>query len=74
MPARSRSPTPSVEAKAAEPAASGFGPVSRTSVQCVRLGYREQGLWGPVGSRTTRFGHRHHVVTDSRGRWGRRCS
>ncbi|MGW3263185.1 hypothetical protein [Streptomyces sp. NPDC001056] len=55
MQARSRSPTPSVEAKAAEPTAIGFGPVSRTSVQRMRLGCREQGLWGLVDSRTTHF-------------------
>ncbi|SMF87511.1 Mu transposase C-terminal domain-containing protein, partial [Streptomyces sp. Amel2xC10] len=42
------------EAKAAELTAIGFGPVSRTTVQRMRLAYRKQGLWGLVDHRTTR--------------------
>lgn len=42
------------EAKAAEMTAIGFGPVSRTTVQRMRLAYRKQGLWGLVDHRTTR--------------------
>ncbi|MFF1284500.1 transposase [Streptomyces sp. NPDC058299] len=41
-------------AKAAELTAIGFGPVSRTTVQRMRLAYRKQGLWGLVDHRTTR--------------------
>lgn len=42
------------EAKAVELTAIGFGPVSRTTVQRMRLAYRKQGLWGLVDHRTTR--------------------
>ncbi|GAA2623838.1 Mu transposase C-terminal domain-containing protein [Streptomyces vastus] len=42
------------QAKAAELTAIGFGPVSRTTVQRMRLAYRKQGLWGLVDHRTTR--------------------
>jgi transposase InsO family protein len=42
------------KAKAAELTAIGFGPVSRTTVQRMRLAYRKQGLWGLVDHRTTR--------------------
>ncbi|CAM5640160.1 hypothetical protein [Streptomyces afghaniensis 772] [Streptomyces afghaniensis] len=42
------------EAKAAELTAIGFGQVSRTTVQRMRLAYRKQGLWGLVNHRTTR--------------------
>ncbi|WP_406117685.1 Mu transposase C-terminal domain-containing protein [Streptomyces sp. NBC_00989] len=45
------------EAKAAELTAIGFGPVSRTTVQRMRLAYRKQGLWGLVDHRTTRRPH-----------------
>lgn len=41
-------------AKAAELTALGFGRVSRTTVQRMRLAYRKQGLWGLVDHRTTR--------------------
>ncbi|MFC4036322.1 Mu transposase C-terminal domain-containing protein [Streptomyces polygonati] len=41
-------------AKAAELTALGFGKVSRTTVQRMRLAYRKQGLWGLVDHRTTR--------------------
>ncbi|MFJ8469942.1 Mu transposase C-terminal domain-containing protein [Streptomyces swartbergensis] len=42
------------EAKAAELTALGFGRVSRTTVQRMRLAYRKQGLWGLIDHRTTR--------------------
>ncbi|MFF7977378.1 transposase [Streptomyces sp. NPDC007905] len=42
------------QAKAAELTASGFGTVSRTTVQRMRLAYRKQGLWGLLDHRTTR--------------------
>ncbi|WP_405680192.1 transposase [Streptomyces sp. NBC_01238] len=42
------------EAKAAELTAIGFGAVSRTTVQRMRLAYRKHGLWGLVDHRTTR--------------------
>lgn len=42
------------QAKAAELTASGFGTISRTTVQRMRLAYRKQGLWGLVDHRTTR--------------------
>ncbi|GAA0452132.1 hypothetical protein [Streptomyces olivaceiscleroticus] len=42
------------QAKAEELTALGFGRVSRTTVQRMRLAYRKQGLWGLVGHRTTR--------------------
>ncbi|MFD3456997.1 Mu transposase C-terminal domain-containing protein [Streptomyces sp. NPDC058691] len=41
-------------AKARELTALGFGRVSRTTVQRMRLAYRKQGLWGLVDHRTTR--------------------
>ncbi|WP_437043996.1 Mu transposase C-terminal domain-containing protein [Streptomyces sp. enrichment culture] len=41
-------------AKAAELTALGFGRVSRTTVQRMRLAYRKQGLWGLLDHRTTR--------------------
>ncbi|MDH6613874.1 hypothetical protein M2163_000982, partial [Streptomyces sp. SAI-135] len=41
-------------AKAAELTALGFGRVSRTTVQRMRLAYRKQGLWGLVDHRATR--------------------
>ncbi|MGW1563374.1 Mu transposase C-terminal domain-containing protein [Streptomyces sp. NPDC002144] len=42
------------QAKAAELTALGFGRISRTTVQRMRLAYRKQGLWGLVDHRTTR--------------------
>lgn len=42
------------QAKAAELTASGFGRISRTTVQRMRLAYRKHGLWGLVDHRTTR--------------------
>ncbi|WP_280905819.1 Mu transposase C-terminal domain-containing protein [Streptomyces sp. SAI-117] len=42
------------QAKAAELTALGFGRVSRTTVQRMRLAYRKQGLWGLVDHRATR--------------------
>ncbi|MFF4533771.1 transposase [Streptomyces sp. NPDC001407] len=42
------------QAKAQELTALGFGRVSRTTVQRMRLAYRKQGLWGLVDHRTTR--------------------
>ncbi|MFI2207518.1 hypothetical protein ACH47Z_44100 [Streptomyces sp. NPDC020192] len=42
------------QAKAEELTALGFGRVSRTAVQRMRLAYRKQGLWGLVAHRTTR--------------------
>ncbi|WP_404871090.1 Mu transposase C-terminal domain-containing protein (plasmid) [Kitasatospora griseola] len=41
-------------AKAEELTALGFGKVSRSTVQKMRLDYRKQGLWGLVDHRTTR--------------------
>lgn len=41
-------------AKAEELTALGFGRVSRTTVQRMRLAYRKQGLWGLLDHRTTR--------------------
>ncbi|KUN01289.1 transposase [Streptomyces canus] len=42
------------QAKAAELTALGFGRVSRTTVQRMRLAYRKQGLWGLLDHRSTR--------------------
>ncbi|MFD3414266.1 Mu transposase C-terminal domain-containing protein [Streptomyces cyaneofuscatus] len=42
------------QAKAEELTALGFGRVSRTTVQRMRLAYRKQGLWGLLDHRTTR--------------------
>jgi transposase InsO family protein len=42
------------QAKAEELTALGFGKVSRTTVQRMRLAYRKQGLWGLLDHRTTR--------------------
>ncbi|WP_374109123.1 Mu transposase C-terminal domain-containing protein [Streptomyces sp. CC228A] len=42
------------QAKAEELTALGFGRVSRTTVQRMRLAYRKQGLWGLLDRRTTR--------------------
>ncbi|MFF2655420.1 hypothetical protein [Streptomyces sp. NPDC058045] len=42
------------QAKAVELTALGFGRVSRTTVQRMRLAYRKQGLWGLLDHRTTR--------------------
>ncbi|MER7048330.1 Mu transposase C-terminal domain-containing protein [Streptomyces jumonjinensis] len=42
------------QAKAKELTALGFGRVSRTTVQRMRLAYRKQGLWGLLDHRTTR--------------------
>ncbi|MFF8189152.1 hypothetical protein ACF044_18025 [Microbacterium sp. NPDC016588] len=42
------------QAKAQELTALGFGRVSRTTVQRMRLAYRKQGLWGLLDHRTTR--------------------
>ncbi|WP_335756052.1 hypothetical protein [Streptomyces alboflavus] len=42
------------QAKAEELTALGYGRVSRTTVQRMRLAYRKQGLWGLVDHRTTR--------------------
>ncbi|SHN35660.1 integrase catalytic domain-containing protein [Streptomyces yunnanensis] len=42
------------KAKAEELTALGFGRVSRTTVQRMRLAYRKQGLWGLLDHRTTR--------------------
>ncbi|MFF3735506.1 transposase [Streptomyces sp. NPDC002476] len=42
------------QAKAAELTALGFGQVSRSTVQRMRLSYRKQGLWGLVDHRTAR--------------------
>ncbi|ARF83367.1 DDE-type integrase/transposase/recombinase [Kitasatospora aureofaciens] len=42
------------QAKAEELTALGFGKVSRSTVQKMRLDYRKQGLWGLVDHRTTR--------------------
>ncbi|MEU9376037.1 Mu transposase C-terminal domain-containing protein [Streptomyces sp. NPDC048255] len=42
------------QAKAQELTALGFGRVSRTTVQRMRLDYRKQGLWGLLDHRTTR--------------------
>ncbi|WP_319119514.1 MULTISPECIES: hypothetical protein [unclassified Streptomyces] len=42
------------QAKAEELTALGFGRVSRTTVQRMRLAYRKQGLWGLLNHRTTR--------------------
>ncbi|MEU6347172.1 transposase, partial [Streptomyces sp. NPDC046977] len=42
------------QAKAEELTALGFGRVSRTTVQRMRLDYRKQGLWGLLDHRTTR--------------------
>ncbi|MFJ5534948.1 hypothetical protein [Streptomyces sp. NPDC093261] len=42
------------QAKAQELTALGFGRVSRTTVQRMRLAYRKQGLWGVLDHRTTR--------------------
>lgn len=42
------------QAKARELTALGFGRVSRSTVQRMRLAYRKQGLWGLVDHRTTR--------------------
>jgi hypothetical protein len=42
------------QAKAEELTALGFGRISRTTVQRMRLAYRKQGLWGLLDHRTTR--------------------
>ncbi|MFC9033644.1 hypothetical protein [Streptomyces arboris] len=42
------------QAKAEELTALGFGRVSRTTVQRMRLAYRKQGLWGLLDHRSTR--------------------
>ncbi|MDX3588936.1 DDE-type integrase/transposase/recombinase [Streptomyces europaeiscabiei] len=42
------------QAKAQELTALGFGRVSRTTVQRMRLAYRKQGLWGLLDHRSTR--------------------
>ncbi|AUH38855.1 Mu transposase C-terminal domain-containing protein [Streptomyces sp. CMB-StM0423] len=42
------------QAKAEELTVLGFGRVSRTTVQRMRLAYRKQGLWGLLDHRTTR--------------------
>ncbi|WP_406337527.1 DDE-type integrase/transposase/recombinase [Streptomyces sp. NBC_01620] len=42
------------QSKAEELTALGFGRVSRTTVQRMRLAYRKQGLWGLLDHRTTR--------------------
>lgn len=42
------------QAKAEELTAAGFGRISRTTVQRMRLAYRKQGLWGLLDHRTTR--------------------
>ncbi|MCT9010511.1 hypothetical protein [Streptomyces rhizosphaerihabitans] len=42
------------KAKAEELTAAGFGRISRTTVQRMRLAYRKQGLWGLVDHRSTR--------------------
>jgi transposase InsO family protein len=42
------------QAKAAELTALGFGKVSRTTVQRMRLAYRKKGMWGLIDHRTTR--------------------
>ncbi|WP_406224239.1 Mu transposase C-terminal domain-containing protein [Streptomyces canus] len=42
------------QAKAEELTALGFGRISRTTVQRMRLAYRKQGVWGLLDHRTTR--------------------
>ncbi|WP_327350303.1 transposase [Streptomyces sp. NBC_01304] len=53
------------QAKAEELTALGYGRVSRTTVQRMRLAYRKQGLWGLVDHRTTRS-HSRTGRTDER--------
>ncbi|MET8276384.1 hypothetical protein [Streptomyces sp. NPDC005096] len=63
------------QAKAEELTALGFGRVSRTSVQRMRLSYRKQGLWGLLDHRNPRLQpHPGGPTNGSSPRSARRCA